>query len=208
MPDRPLVLTLAATGASGALLTRLALEMLATDARVGRVDFVASEHSRRVAREELGLQAEGAGAAEYAALLLGSAGREKAGAKVVAHDARDIGAAIASGSRPGDGMLVAPCSMGTLAAIAHGGSDNLIERAADVTLKERRPLLLAAREAPLSLIHLRNMTAATEAGAMIFPVTPAFYDRALTGEQAARQFLARMLAHLGLRRDDAFQWRG
>lgn len=197
-----ITITLAITGASGAAVGRRALAMLAADERVVRVDFVASAHARRVAREELGL-AEGT--ADFAAQLLGEA---EGLAKIHSHDPANIGAAIASGSYASAGMLIVPCSMGTLAAIAHGLSDNLIERAADVCLKERRPLLLAARETPLSLIHLRNMVAVTEAGARVFPVIPAFYDRAASGEAAVTQFVARMLAHVGLPQRDAFAWRG
>lgn len=197
--------TLAITGASGAALGRCALAMLAADARVRRVDLVVSAHARRVAREELGLAEDVAGP-DFPLRLLG-AGAAGA-AKIVSHDPANIGASIASGSYPSAGMVVAPCSMGTLAAIAHGLSDNLIERAADVCLKERRPLLLAARETPLSLVHLRNMVAATEAGARIFPVIPAFYDRAADWEASLRQFVARMLAHLGLPQEGAFHWQG
>ena len=103
------------------------------------------------------------------------------------HSDADIGAAIASGSYPSHGMIVLPCSMGTLAAIANGLADSLIARAADVTLKERRPLLLCVRETPFNRIHLRNMTLAAEAGATIFPVIPAFYYQAnrLDGDGAA-----------------------
>ena len=199
-PSCPAV-TLAVTGASGAMLARIALEMLARDERVGRIDLVASAHGLRVAHEELGLEA--GPLPELTERLLGHAS-----GKVQVHDNRNIGANIASGSCPSRGMIVLPCSMGTLAAIAHGTADSLIERAADVCLKERRPLLLAIRETPLHRIHLQNMLAAHEAGATLFPVMPAFYDRARTLEEAGRQFVCRVLAHLGLEQESAFQWQG
>jgi flavin prenyltransferase len=111
---------------------------------------------------------------------------------------RNIGAAIASGSNRHDGMVVIPCSMGTLGRIARGVSDDLISRAADVTLKERRKLILVAREMPLSLIHLKNMQAATEAGAIIFPACPNFYHRPQTVEDVLDTVVDRVLDHLGV----------
>lgn len=189
------------TGASGAVLARLALQALVADARVGEINLVPTAHAVRVAHAELHLE-EGP-LKDFAGHLLGAAAE-----KVRVHDNRDIGATIASGSYPVDAMLVLPCSMGTLAAIAHGLADNLVERAADVCLKERRPLLLAVREAPFNRIHLQNMLAAHDAGAMIFPVVPAFYDGACTWEQAATQFVFRLLAQVGLPQPQAFQWPG
>ncbi|MGO9936783.1 MAG: UbiX family flavin prenyltransferase, partial [Terracidiphilus sp.] len=119
----------------------------------------------------------------------------------------DIGAAIASGSHPSNGMIILPCSMGTLAHIAQGLADSLIARAADVTLKERRPLLLCVRETPFNRIHLRNMTLAAEAGATIFPVIPAFYNKPVDSDEIARQFVFRVLAHLGLAQPGAYVWK-
>jgi flavin prenyltransferase len=111
----------------------------------------------------------------------------------VVHNVRDIGATIASGSFATDGMVVAPCSMKTLASVAHGLSDNLIARAADVTLKERRRLVLMVRETPLNLAHLRNMTAVTEMGGIIFPPLPAFYDKPQTIEEMVVHTTSRVL---------------
>jgi len=127
--------------------------------------------------------------------------------KTVQHSDADIGAAIASGSYPSNGMIILPCSMGTLAAIANGLANSLIARAADVTLKERRPLILCVRETPFNRIHLRNMTLAAEAGAVIFPVIPAFYDHPIDSTEMARQFVCRVLAHIGLPQPGAYVWK-
>ena len=127
--------------------------------------------------------------------------------KTVQHTDSNIGACIASGSYPSSAMVVLPCSMGTLAAIANGLANSLIARAADVTLKERRPLLLCVRETPFNRIHLRNMTLAAEAGAVIFPVIPAFYNRPQDSTEMARQFVCRVLAHIGLPQPGAYVWK-
>jgi 4-hydroxy-3-polyprenylbenzoate decarboxylase len=192
-------LTLAITGASGAILAREVLRALDADERVTRVHFVASENSLRVLAEELGVS----GRNDLMEKLLG-----KAPTKIVQHADADIGAAIASGSHPSNGMIILPCSMGTLAAIALGLADSLIARAADVTLKERRPLILCVRETPFNRIHLRNMTLAAEAGATIFPCIPAFYNHPEGSEEMARQFAYRVLAHVGLPQPGAYVWKG
>ena len=191
-------ITVAITGASGAVFGRELLRALEADARVSRVHFVASENSLRVVAEELGLS----GRNDLLEKLLGAAST-----KTVQHTDADIGAAIASGSHPSNGMIVLPCSMGTLAAIAHGLANSLIARAADVTLKERRPLILCVRETPFNRIHLRNMTLAAEAGAVIFPVIPAFYNLPQDSTEMARQFVYRVLAHIGLPQPDAYVWK-
>jgi 4-hydroxy-3-polyprenylbenzoate decarboxylase len=191
------VLTVAMTGASGSVLTRELLRLLEADERVRRIHFVASENSRRVMAEELGL----GGGSGVAAKLLGGESR-----KIAEHPFNDVGAPISSGSYPTDGMIVMPCSMGTLAAIANGLADNLITRAADVTLKERRPLVLCVRETPFNLIHIRNMQQAAEAGATIFPVIPAFYNKPTDTTEMARQYVCRVLAHVGLPQESAYQW--
>ncbi|NML33841.1 UbiX family flavin prenyltransferase [Paraburkholderia sp. G-4-1-8] len=111
----------------------------------------------------------------------------------VVHSVRDVGASIASGSFATDGMVVAPCSMKTLASVAHGFADNLITRAADVTLKERRRLVLLVRETPFNLAHLRNMTAVTEMGGVIFPPLPAFYNQPASIDEMVDHTVARVL---------------
>ena len=191
-------LTVAITGASGAILCREALRALESDDRVARVHFVASENSLRVIAEELGVS----GRTGLLEKLL-----RAAPAKICQHSDSDVGASIASGSYPSNGMIVLPCSMGTLATIANGLADSLIARAADVTLKERRPLLLCVRETPFNRIHLRNMMLAAEAGAVIFPVIPAFYNKALDSSEMARQFAYRVLAHIGLPQPEAYVWK-
>jgi 4-hydroxy-3-polyprenylbenzoate decarboxylase len=132
----------------------------------------------------------------------------KPSAKVQQLSDSDIGAGPASGSYPSAGMIVLPCSMGTLAGIAHGLASNLIERAADVCLKERRPLILCVRETPFNKIHLRNMSLAADAGAVIFPVIPTFYNHPMGAAGMAEQFVCRVLAHIGLPQADAYVWKG
>ena len=126
----------------------------------------------------------------------------------VVYPVRDIGSTIASGSFRCDGMVIAPCSMRTLAAVAHGLSDNLITRAADVMLKERRRLILMVRETPLSLAHLRNMTSVTEMGGIIFPPVPGFYQRPQTIEEMVGHTVSRVLDLLDLPQADAARWNG
>jgi flavin prenyltransferase len=192
-------LTVAMTGASGAMLTRELLQLLEKDARVERVHFIASESSLRVLAQEL----EVSGRNDLIAKLLG-----EASSKIVQHAPSDIAAPIASGSYPCDGMIILPCSMGTLGAVANGLADNLIARAADVCLKERRPLTLCVRETPFNKVHLRNMHLAADAGATIFPVIPVFYNHPLDTLEMARQYVCRVLAHIGLPQPSAYQWTG
>lgn len=191
-------LTVAITGASGAIFGCELLRALEADDRVSRVHFVASENSLRVVAEELGIS----GRTDLREKLLGFAPK-----KTLQHADVNIGASIASGSHPSNGMIILPCSVGTLASIANGLADSLITRAADVTLKERRPLILCVRETPFNRIHLRNMTLAAEAGATIFPVIPAFYNKPVDSTEMARQFVCRVLAHIGLPQPGAYVWK-
>lgn len=192
-------LTAAITGASGAIFGQLLLQALDADARVECVNFIPSENSLRVLAEEMKISGRN-GLVEK---LLG-----KKSTKIRQLAENDIAACVASGSYPNDGMIVLPCSMGTLASIANGMSQNLIERAADVCLKERRPLVLCVRETPFNRIHIRNMALAAEAGATIFPVIPAFYNNPMNSTEMARQFVARVLAHVGLPQPSAYEWKG
>ena len=191
-------LTVALTGASGIVFGQMLLRALDADERVARIHFVPSDNSLRVLAEELGIS----GRNNLAEKLLGHAS-----AKVTQHTESDVGAAIASGSYPSTGMIVMPCSMGTLAGIANGLAGNLIERAADVCLKERRPLVLCLRETPFNKIHIRNMGLAADAGATIFPMIPAFYNQPADSVEMARQFVHRVLAHVGLPQAGASVWK-
>jgi 4-hydroxy-3-polyprenylbenzoate decarboxylase len=190
-------ITLAVTGASGSIYASEMLRALAADNRVARIHFVASESSLRVFAEELQLS----GRNNLAEKLLGAPCD-----KLRQHADSDIGASIASGSHPINAMIVLPCSMGTLASIANGLAGNLIHRAADVCLKERRPLILCVRETPFNRIHLRNMQLAAEAGATIFPAIPTLYNHPQSTTEMARQFVDRVLAHIGLPQPGAYQW--
>jgi 4-hydroxy-3-polyprenylbenzoate decarboxylase len=196
--ESPANLTVAITGASGAVFAQQLLIALEQDARVSHVNLVASESSLRVMAEELGLS----GRNSLVEKLLGGAS-----AKIVQLAENDIGANIASGSYDSSGMIVLPCSMGTLAGIANGLAATLIGRAADVCLKERRPVVLCVRETPFNKIHLRNMTLAADAGATIFPVIPAFYNRPVDSTEMARQFAYRVLAHMGLAQAGMYRWK-
>lgn len=185
------------TGASGAVFGRELLRALDQDERVDKVNFVTSENSLRVFAEELQLSGRN-GLVEK---LLGSTST-----KIRQLAESDIGANIASGSYPAEAMVILPCSMGTLAGIAHGLASNLIQRAADVSLKEERPLILCVRETPFNKIHLRNMQIAADAGAIIFPVIPSFYNKPISSDEMARQFVYRVLAMLGLAQPGAYIW--
>jgi len=193
------IITVAATGASGAAFARALLQALERDTRVQTVNFIASDNALRVFAEELGIK----GRANLLQQLLGAEPK-----KVQNQNNDDVGANIASGSYPVDAMIIIPCSMGTLARIATGLASNLIDRAADVSLKEKRPLVLCTRETPLNRIHIRNMGLAAEAGATIYPLIPTFYNLPGNIAEMAHQFACRVLAFVGLPQPDAYQWKG
>jgi flavin prenyltransferase len=196
-------ITLAVTGASGSVFAAEMLRALDADDRVARVNFIPSEAALRVFAEEMQLSGRNA----LVEKLLARSSNSPASTKIEQHSEADIGANVASGSYRSDAMTVLPCSMGTLAGIAQGLASNLIERAADVCLKERRPLLLCVRETPFNRIHLRNMLLASDAGATIFPVMPTLYNLPQDTAAMARQFVARVLGHIGLPQPGAFEWK-
>lgn len=190
-------LTIAATGASGVIFTRALLQAVERDARVETVNFIASDNALRVFAEELDIK----GRSELVRKLT-----DAKSTKIRQQNNDDIGANVASGSYPTQAMIILPCSMGTLAGIAQGLARNLIERAADVCLKEKRPLVLCVRETPLNRIHIRNMGWAAEAGATIYPLIPTFYNHPHTIDDMAHQFACRVLAFVGLPQEDAYVW--
>ena len=190
MADRPRRIIVAITGATGATYGVQLLRRLHAAPGV-ETHLVVSDAASLTLHQELGLQRRDAEALAH-----------------VVHRNRDIGASIASGSYQVDGMVIAPCSMKTLAAVAHGLSDNLITRAADVMLKERRRLVLMVRETPFTLAHLRNMTAVTEMGGIVFPPLPSFYHRPATIEEMVEHTVDRAVDLLGLDNVHAPRWGG
>jgi 4-hydroxy-3-polyprenylbenzoate decarboxylase len=190
MTDRPRRFIVAITGATGATYGVKLLKKLGAVPGV-ETHLVISDAATLTLHQELDLQR-----------------RDVEALADVVHRNRDIGATIASGSFPSDGMVIAPCSMKTLAAVAHGLSDNLVTRAADVILKERRRLILMVRETPFNLAHLRNMTAVTEMGGIVFPPLPSFYHRPASIEDMVEHTVERVLDLLGVENAQAARWGG
>jgi flavin prenyltransferase len=190
-------ITLAVTGASGSIYAAEFLRATVQDDRITKINLVVSENALRVLAEELHFS----GRNDLTEKLIGAPSP-----KIKQHVETDIGANIASGSYPTAAMIILPCSMGTLAHIANGLAANLIQRAADVCLKENRPLILCVRETPFNRIHLRNMQLASDAGALIFPAIPTLYNHPQTTEDMARNFVHRVLAHIGLPQPNAYHW--
>jgi 4-hydroxy-3-polyprenylbenzoate decarboxylase len=187
---------LAITGASGAPYGVRLLEVLAT--HQVPTWLMISSHGWRLLTEECAIKDDRE--------LKQATGNDWASVRVF--DDKDRGAEPASGSARSGGMVICPCSMGTVAAIAHGTSRSLIERAADVVLKERRTLVLVPRETPLSLVHLRNLTLATEAGAVVLPASPGFYHRPQQVRDLVDFVVQRVLDHLGLEIGLVKRWEG
>jgi flavin prenyltransferase len=191
------------TGASGAVYAVRTIAALLEQGM--RLEIVASDFGRRLLRDELGDAAAIERLADYLASRYGAG--VKAGSFVV-HSNRDLGATIASGSHAARGMAIVPCSMKTLAGVAHGLSRNLIERAADVMLKECRPLVIVPRETPMSLPQLRNMVLCAEAGAVVLPAMPAFYQMPKTLDDLADFMAGKILSALGLEHSLYPAWTG
>jgi len=192
--ERPVVM--AVTGASGAPYAVRLLETLV--AREQRVSLIVSDHGLRLLDTELGIAS--------VAQLRDRVGVEAWDATVRVYDDRDRGAAPASGSALTAGMVICPCSMGTLSAIAVGASRSLVERAADVALKERRRLIVVPRETPYSAIHLDNMLTLTRAGAVVLPASPGFYHRPRTIDDLVNFVVGRVLDHLGVEHTLVPRW--
>jgi len=188
------------TGASGAIFAQTILRLLDADARVARVHLVVTDTGQRLLQHELGV---GAPLSELPGRLTGTRA-----AKIEALPNSDVGASIASGSYPADAMCVIPCSMGMLASIASGASNDLVSRAADVSLKEGRRLVLCVRDTPMSRVHLENMLRAHDAGAAIMPAIPSFYHLPRTIDDLVTQYVCRVLAQMGLPQAKQFSWQG
>jgi 4-hydroxy-3-polyprenylbenzoate decarboxylase len=203
MSDRPQSVAIAITGASGAIYATRTLAALLE--RGVHIELIVSDYGRRLLRDELG---EGASADRLAHFLREKYGDGLSAGTITLHSNRDLGATIASGSHGCSGMAIVPCSMKTLAAVAHGLSRNLVERAADVMLKEQRRLVIVPRETPMSLMQLRNMVLCAEAGAMILPAMPAFYQQPKTLDDLADFMAGKVLAALGFEHSLYPAWTG
>jgi len=196
-------IALAITGASGAIYATRTMAALLE--RGCHLELVISDYGRRLLRDELGETASADKLSEYLVARYGNGVRN--GTSTL-HSNKDLGATIASGSQDCQGMVVVPCSMKTLAGIAHGLSRNLVERAADVMLKERRPLIIVPRETPMSLPQLKNMVLCAEAGAMIMPAMPAFYQMPQTLDDLAAFMAGKILSALGFEHELYPAWKG
>ena len=201
--ERARSVAVAITGASGALYAARTLAALLTQSV--HVELVVSDYGRRLLRDELGEEATLENLLPY---LSAKYGRAIEAGTFNLQSNRDLGATIASGSHGCSGMVIVPCSMKTLAGVAHGLSRNLIERAADVMLKERRPLIIVPRETPMSLPQLKNMVLCAEAGAMILPAMPAFYQLPKNLDDLADFMAGKILSALGFDHELYPAWTG
>ena len=196
-------IVLAVTGASGAIYATRTLASLLE--RGCHVELVISDYGRRLLRDELGDAAAVDRLMDY---LTGTYGEGVRAGAYTLHSNKDLGSKIASGSQNSEAMVIVPCSMKTLAGVAHGLSRNLVERAADVMLKERRPLIIVPRETPMSLPQLRNMVLCAEAGAMLMPAMPAFYQMPRSLADLADFMAGKILGALGFAHDLYPSWKG
>jgi flavin prenyltransferase len=203
MPADRQSVAIAITGASGAIYATRTLAALLE--RGVHVELIVSDYGRRLLRDELGEAATVDGLMPY---LAGRYGPSVSAGRISLHGNRDLGATVASGSHGCSGMAIVPCSMKTLAAVAHGLSRNLVERAADVMLKEKRRLVIVPRETPMSLPQLRNMVLCAEAGAMILPAMPAFYQQPKTLDDLADFMAGKVLSALGFEHTLYPEWTG
>jgi 4-hydroxy-3-polyprenylbenzoate decarboxylase len=201
--DRRPSIAIGITGASGALYATRTLAALLE--RGVHVELIVSDYGRRLLRDELG---EAASVERLVQFLAEKYGPGVAAGSVTSHNNRDHGATLASGSHGCSGMAIVPCSMKTLAAVAHGLSRSLIERAADVMLKERRRLVIVPRETPMSLPQLRNLVLCAEAGAMILPAMPAFYQQPRSLDDLADFMAGKILSALGFEHELYPPWTG
>ncbi len=195
------IITVGITGASGAAYAQSVLRLLDADSRVERVYLVSSEAGMRLLATELGVVSTDP--KKLPSLLTGTAAK-----KIEYLPNKDIGASIASGSAIVDAMVIIPCSAGALGGLAAGIANDLLTRAADVCLKERRPLVLCLRETPLNRIHLENMLRVHDAGATVMPAMPAFYYAPKKIDDLIEQFSFRVLAQLGLPQEKQYRWKG
>jgi flavin prenyltransferase len=195
------IVTVGVTGASGATLAQKALALLEEDPRVARIYLVVTEAGQRLFAEEMGISS--GDLRQLPSRILGHPA-----AKIEILPNKDVGASIASGSCATDAMIIIPCSMGTLGAIAGGISDDLVSRAADVVLKEGRKLVLCVRDTPFNRVHLENMLRAQQAGAVIMPAVPAFYHHPKTIDELVTQYVCRVLAQIGLEQEKMYRWTG
>jgi 4-hydroxy-3-polyprenylbenzoate decarboxylase len=195
------IVTVGVTGASGAILAQKALVLLEEDLRVTRVHLVVTEAGQRLLMEELGIPS--GDLRQLPSRILGHPT-----AKIEILPNKDVGASIASGSYEVHAMIVIPCSMNTLGAIANGVSEDLVARAADVMLKENRKLILCVRDTPFNRVHLENMLRAQQAGAVIMPAVPAFYHHPKTIDDLVAQYVCRVLAQIGLPQEKMYRWTG
>lgn len=203
------IVTVGVTGASGAILAQKTLQLLEADARVARIHLVVTEAGQRLFAEELDISS--GDLKQLPGRILGrttpTTSRQNA-TKIEILPNKDVGASIASGSYEVHSMIVIPCSMGTLASIANGTSDDLVARAADVMLKEGRKLVLCIRDTPFNRIHLENMLRAQQAGAIVMPAIPSFYHQPKTIGDLVTQYVCRVLSQIGLPQEKMYRWQG